>query len=110
MNFQNVRTKSPQNIKTHKLIRMPVRRHPQHKTDMNATRRKQLEKIADKLDELNAELESLRDDEQNAFDNMPESLQDSERGERMTTIIDYLDDATSSLSDTIDYIESAINE
>lgn len=77
---------------------------------MNATRRKQLEKIADKIDELNAELESLRDDEQNAYDNMPESLQDSERGERMTTIIDYLDDATSSLSDTIDYIESAINE
>lgn len=77
---------------------------------MNATRRKWLEKIAEKLYDLNSELESVRDEEQEAYDNMPESLQDSERGERMTTIIDYLDDATSSLSDTIDYIESAINE
>lgn len=77
---------------------------------MNAQRRKQLERIIDKLDALNAEIESIRDDEQNAYDNMPESLQDSDRGERMTTIIDYIDDATSSLGDVIDYLESAVNE
>ena len=49
---------------------------------MNKPRRKQLMAISERLDELKSDLESVRDDEQNAFDQMPESFQSGERGQK----------------------------
>lgn len=57
---------------------------------MNADRRKQ-------ISEAKSILESVRDDEQSAFDNLPEGLQQSERGQAMEQNVSYLDDAISSL-------------
>lgn len=70
---------------------------------MNAERRKQLSGIVDKLDEVREELEAVKEDEETAFENMPESLQSSERGEAMQSAIDVLTDA----SETLEY---ALNE
>lgn len=50
---------------------------------MNTARRKQLKQAAELLSQAQAIIESVRDDEQYEYDNMPESLQYSERGERM---------------------------
>ncbi|MEL7586653.1 MAG: hypothetical protein AAGU19_08050 [Prolixibacteraceae bacterium] len=75
---------------------------------MNKQRRKQLREIADKLADLNADLESLKDEEQEAYDNLPESLQDGERGQTMNEIIDTLDTAFYSLEETICSITEAI--
>lgn len=36
-------------------------------------------------------VEEIRDEEQERFDNLPESVQDGERGERMSGVIDALD-------------------
>lgn len=50
---------------------------------MNTARRKQLKQAAELLSQAQAIIESVRDDEQYEYGNMPESLQYSERGERM---------------------------
>ena len=42
---------------------------------MNSNRRKALQIIIDKVEELKSELETLMDEEQEYFDNMPESFQ-----------------------------------
>lgn len=75
---------------------------------MNAKRRKELEKISALIEDAKSQLEALKDEEQEAFDNMPESLQYSEKGERMEEIISYLDDSFSELESAIENITSAI--
>lgn len=75
---------------------------------MNAKRRKQLEKVIALIDDAKSQLDALKDEEQEAFDNMPESLQYSEKGERMEEIISYLDDSFSELESAIENITSAI--
>jgi hypothetical protein len=67
---------------------------------MNRERRKRLAAL--KLDEVKAELESIRDEEQEAYDNMPESLQDGERGEAMAAIVDALEEVVSALDSFAD--------
>ena len=64
---------------------------------MNNTRRKQIQLIINALQE-----------EEESFDNLPESLQESERGEAMENAISNLDDAVTYLGEVIDYLESAM--
>lgn len=91
---------------------------------MNNERRKQLAALLDdlqqtglrdamaKLEDVKNELESLRDEEQEAFDNLPPSLQDGDRGQAMNDAIEKMDGALSTLDDLItgfdfDLIEEA---
>lgn len=75
---------------------------------MNAKRRKELEKVIELIEDAKSQHEALKDEEQEAFDNMPESLQYSEKGERMEEIISNLDDSFSELESAIENITSAI--
>ena len=75
---------------------------------MNEQRRKRLSKIKEKLNGLLDEVAEIKDDEQNAFDNLPESIQGSERGERMSEIIDSLDEVYDSIEAAADNISEAI--
>lgn len=75
---------------------------------MNASRRKELELLIDQIEGISTGLEELRDQEQEAFDNLPESLQYSGKGEKMEEAINYLDDAISGLEDTIENIRQAV--
>ena len=75
---------------------------------MNNTRRKSIQKIYDRLEELMQDIEALQEEEQDAFDNMPESLQDSERGQTMTEAIDNLESAASCAQEALDYLEEAM--
>jgi len=43
-------------------------------------------------------------DEQDAYDNLPESFQESDRGETMYNAIDNMESALSSLGEAMDYI------
>lgn len=52
---------------------------------MNADRRKRIAKAQ-------AILETVRDEEQEALDNLPESLQGGERGEAMQNALDALEE------------------
>ena len=74
---------------------------------MNKVRRKELARVVDLLDQARDLLEAIRDEEQEAFDNLPESIQYSERGETMENYIgtmeemlDYLD--TGELQEIVD--------
>ena len=48
---------------------------------MNKERRGKLNSLLEKLAAAEEELQAIMDEEQDAFDNMPESIQGSERGE-----------------------------
>ncbi len=73
---------------------------------MNITRRKQINSILEQISGLRSELESVNDEEQDAFDNLPESFQEGERGERIQAALDAIDTAFTAFDD----IESALNE
>lgn len=88
---------------------------------MNKTRREELQKLVlDRLDEIEpilsdmlSDLESLKDEEAEAFDNMPEGIQESDRGQDVQAAVDALSEAydeTDTLSDTIDTIRSKVEE
>lgn len=85
---------------------------------MNAQRRKALAELMDRIsklesdrDEIKDALETLRDEEQESFDNMPEGLQQGDRGQAMEEAIGALDDAISNLEDfNADDINSSIDE
>ncbi len=74
---------------------------------MNNTRRKALEDIREKLVDINGDLESLRDEEQEYYDNMPENLQSGEKGQLAEQAADALDIAVSSLEDVLNSVDEA---
>lgn len=82
---------------------------------MNRIRRKELANVVVLLEELDAlreqireQLSAIQDDEQEALDNMPESIQESEKGEQMQEYIDTMENVTGEL-DLID-IEDLIDQ
>lgn len=75
---------------------------------MNAKQRKELQGYADSLDEIKCAIEEMQETEQDKLDNMPESLQESERGDVMQAAIDNLESAASSLEDAIDYLNEIV--
>jgi Zn-dependent M32 family carboxypeptidase len=75
---------------------------------MNKDRRKILERINNEITTLKCELEDVMNSEQEAYDNMPESFQNGEKGERMQEIIDQLETSVSSLEEVIENILEAI--
>lgn len=74
---------------------------------MNKMRRKKISSIVSDLTRIQEEIESIRDDEQDYFDNMPENLQGSERGEIAESAIDALDAASGNLEEAIGNLENA---
>jgi uncharacterized coiled-coil protein SlyX len=66
---------------------------------MNKGQRKQISALIDKLDEIRTEMEQLGEDEQEKFDNMPEGIQDSERGDKMQEAADMLAEQSSAIED-----------
>ena len=75
---------------------------------MNKQQRKELQGYAESLEEIKCAIEEMREDEECKFDNMPEGLQESERGEAMQEAIDNLESASSSLEEAIDYLNEIL--
>lgn len=69
---------------------------------MNKQRRKMIADVVERLEATKSDLEMIRDEEQEAFDNMPEGLQGSERGEAMEEGIYQIEEA-------MDGLDSALN-
>lgn len=74
---------------------------------MNAVRRKVITSIQDQIEALRSELESIKDDEQEYFDNMPDSIQCSGKGDKADAAIAALDEVIDALVDAVDTLESA---
>ena len=75
---------------------------------MNKLRRKSLQALSEKLDELKSELEDIQQQEEEYRDNIPENLQGSDRYGRADSACSDLFDAVSSIDEALDSIESAI--
>ena len=87
---------------------------------MNVNRRKTLGQVIDQIEALKslmetvkADIESIkeaidteRDDEQEAFDNLPEGLQQAERGQAMEQAVECLDNASTVITDLFDAIDT----
>lgn len=68
---------------------------------MNKARRTQIQKVSDSISNIIAEIETIRDEEDEARESMPENLVGSERYE--TSEI-----ASDTLQDTIDLLEESV--
>lgn len=88
---------------------------------MNKARRKDIAKLVEKIQSLQGdmellleELENIKDEELEAFDNIPENMQNSERYELAEMAVDNLDSAYDALEeakfamdDIVSYLEEA---
>ena len=76
---------------------------------MNKMNRKQLSDLISRIETIHEELDEIKDGEEEKIDNMPENLLDSEKGEALSEIIDFLDSATERLNECVESIQSAID-
>ena len=72
---------------------------------MNKARKEKVKKIVDMLETAKSSLEDILDEEQTAYDNMPEGLQMSERGQVMEEAITDFEDAGQQMDDLIDLLD-----
>ncbi len=77
---------------------------------MNAERRKKLDDILSRLEQIRADIKIVKDEEQEAYDNLPESFQNGEKGEAMQSAISSLEDADNDVDSIISNIENAKGE
>ncbi|HBO8236520.1 TPA: hypothetical protein L5C36_005661 [Pseudomonas aeruginosa] len=74
---------------------------------MNNARRKQLAEIAEQLQELRDRIEQLQGEEQDGFDNLPESLQQGERGQAMEQAAEQMGSALDAIDEAAQALEEA---
>lgn len=74
---------------------------------LNSSRRGEISRVIDKLEDIKQEVAYIRDDEQESLDNMPENLESSERYASMEQAVDNLEDAVSGIEDAIDSLNKA---
>lgn len=75
---------------------------------MNKERRDILSDVIASLEEAKDLLEDVKNDEQDAFDNMPVGLQCSERGSKMEDYIELMEDAGDQIDNVCEFIEKNI--
>lgn len=75
---------------------------------MNKERRDRLSDVIASLEEAKDLLEDVKNDEQDAFDNMPVGLQGSERGSKMEDYIELMEDAVDQIDNVCTFIEKNI--
>lgn len=75
---------------------------------MNNNRRKSIRELMESLEALKSDLETIKDEEQDAYDNLPEGIQCSERGEAMETALENLEEAYYGLDSVLETLEAAI--
>jgi L-serine deaminase len=74
---------------------------------MNAERRKKIAEITATLEQAKAEIEMIKDEEQDYFDNMPESIQQGERGETAERAVESLGEAADDIDEIVSKLEEA---
>ena len=75
---------------------------------MNDKRRKELSAIKDQLGELVSLLESIKNDEDEARENMPENLHSGERYLKSEEYCETIDDAITSIQEIIENLDNII--
>lgn len=76
--------------------------------EVNKRRANKIYKIKNELIVAKSSLEFILDEEQEAYDNYPESLQGTDRYERMESSIEFLENATDSINEAIDALDEIV--
>ena len=76
---------------------------------MNNARRKELKEAIETITATMGTVEAVKDEEQESFDNMPESLQCTEKGEASEQHIEELDSIFDELTDLESRIQTIID-
>ena len=66
---------------------------------MNNDRRARIQALIDKLEDIKEDIDFIKDEEQESYDNMPENFQAGERGDKAQEAIDNLDYAYSQIDE-----------
>ena len=77
---------------------------------MNKTRRKKIENQINVIEAALSEIEDLKDEEQESFDNIPENLQMSDRAMDSEMALDAMNDAIESIEDGIASIRVGLDD
>lgn len=75
---------------------------------MNKARRKAVEAVQDKLMELQADLQWIAEEEENARDAMPESMEGTDRYAESEDASQAMEDADGAIQEAIDYLSDII--
>lgn len=73
---------------------------------MNNERRKVVAKVLALIQDAQALLEPIAEEEREAYDNLPEGLQNSERGQTFEANASALEEALESLNSAVESLES----
>lgn len=76
---------------------------------MNSKKRARLERAIPIIESAIEIVEDVMDDEQDGFDRLPPSIQESVKGMSMEEVIDTLDDAKGELEDAVECLNNAID-
>ena len=68
---------------------------------MNKARRKKLEEAYELIEKAQGIIEGVREEEEEAHDNLPEGIQNGERGQQMEEYIEYLNQAWDGCDDVM---------
>ena len=75
---------------------------------MNNLRRKELRRIIESFENEKQKLDIVINNEQDSFDNLTDSLQQTMRGQQMEEYIDKMNEAIVCIEDAIELIEEVI--
>jgi len=80
---------------------------------MNNYRRKMIDRvqtdiqtILGMLENVQSDIEEIKEDEEMCYDNLPESIQESWRGECMQEAIEHFEDAVDNIAECIESLEN----
>lgn len=75
---------------------------------MNNERRKLLEKLIRPIEDIKSQVETILEEDQAAYDNIPENLQNSQNGEKAQNAISAIENAVQSLEESIENINESL--
>lgn len=75
---------------------------------MNAKQKKEVQEWITTLEVIKTKAGDMMTDEECKFDNMPEGLQESEKGDAIQEAIDHLDTTINSLEEALDELNEII--
>lgn len=75
---------------------------------MNNNRRARIQALINKLEDIKEDIDFIKDEEQEYYDNMPESIQAGERGDKAQEAIDNLESTLDYLNDVTGFLEEAL--
>lgn len=76
---------------------------------MNNKRRTAIRKIAAMIEDIESMLESIKDEEAEALESLPDGIRDGERGEKMEAAVDGLEEVISDLAYSRDKLEEVMD-